>query len=925
MLEVQNIEKSYKTEVMTQHVLKGISLKFRESEFVSILGQSGSGKSTLLNIIGGLDHYDSGDLIIDGISTKEYKDRDWDAFRAHKVGFIFQSYNLIMHQTLLSNVELSMTISGVDKNEKKKRAVEALEKVGLGEHINKKPNQLSGGQMQRVSIARALVNNPSIILADEPTGALDSETSVQIMDLLREIAKDKLVIMVTHNNELADEYSTRIVTLKDGKIEADTNPVTDEESASDAPSTDKLKATVMNYGTCLLLSFQNLFSKKGRTFTTAFASSVGIIGIALIMAMTNGVQGYIKKLERDTLSSAPITITGKSISLGQFGNGENKNQKIADLASKDEKEIPTDAVYVDISSMNTEVDLSSLVSSNNLKAFKEYVDNPESEIYQYVDSNNIKMTYSIAYSVLYDKGYGYEVISQSAESKDDAYGISSLVTGFIGTSLNSNIFSVMLPGQSDSELVNTSFMNSYEVLDGRWPESYDEIVLVLDKDNTLPIDTMVKLGIISDEEFGDIQSKVDEGEKPTVKVDYKDVIGKDYIICPEALFYETDSNGSFYRVIKSHFSDEELPEGAIKTKVTGVIKPVAKSSTSISSGMAYTNALDEKLIELTDNSDVITAQLADAEINVLTGKRFDGADDENADKKIDVKKILTEAADSMENKDLAPIYDILDEHLGGAANAIGTFFGDFPVLDKAKSDDEKGEAVRKFIKSAVGSKSLFNMLGQMLGIQVAKEYSYENNLESFGYIDVDEPNSINIYCDSYLDKQNIETCIKNYNNSVDQDKQITYTDYVKMITNTVSGAVNVVSGVLVALAAISLVVSSIMIGIITHISVMERTREIGILRALGASKKNITQVFSAETFIIGLFSGVIGVVIGELISIPITKVVQIAFKMENVYFSLGIGDMILLVFISVVITVIGGHSPARKAAKLDPVTALRTE
>ena len=809
MLEIKNITKIYKTGSFTQKALNKVNISFRENEFVSILGPSGSGKTTLLNIIGGLDKYDSGDLVINEISTKKYKDKDWDSYRNHRIGFIFQSYNLIPHQTVLSNVELALTLSGIGKKERKRRAIKALKEVGLGDHIHKKPNQMSGGQMQRVAIARALINNPDILLADEPTGALDSETSVQIMNLLKKISKDKLVIMVTHNPELANEYSNRIISLKDGEVINDTNPYDGKEVVDYKKG--KSKKTSMSFFTALSLSLNNLMTKKGRTLLTAFAGSIGIIGIALILSLSNGVNNYIAKVQEDTLTSYPLMIEKNSVdssTLMKSFMGENSN---------DDHEM--DGIY----SNNIMTDMISTmyggITTNNLVEFKKYIENNK-ELKKYV--NDIKYTYNLDLQIY---------------TKDNLkVNPSNMMSLFTTTSENpSDSFSSGIAIFNELS-TNKNLLNSqYEVISGKMPEEYNEMVLIVDENNEIVDYVLYSIGLKDQKEIQETMVNMMNGEEiqefKETKYSYEDILDKNYKLVLNSDYYEKE-NGIWVDKSNDLPYISKLVEEGIDLKIVGIIKPKEGSNISVTNGIGYTQELTKYVINKINESEIVKEQLNNENINVFTNQEF---------------------------KDLETL---------------------------------------------------------------------DNNLSKMGVVDIDSPYTINIYPKDFESKEEIENIIKEYNESKieegKEDDKIEYTDYVGLLMSSVTTIVNVIGYVLIAFVSISLIVSSIMIGIITYISVLERTKEIGILRAIGASKKDISRVFNAETFIVGLASGIIGILITCMLNVLINIVIN---NVTGVVVSatLPIVGAITLIIISTFLTIIAGLIPSKVASKKDPVIALRTE
>jgi len=818
MLELKKISKIYETDGFKQKALDEVSVNFRENEFASILGPSGSGKTTMLNIIGGLDQYDSGELLINGVSTKKFEDRDWDSYRNHRIGFVFQSYNLITHQSILSNVELALTLSGISKEERRKRAIEALKEVGLEKHINKKPNQLSGGQMQRVAIARALINNPDILLADEPTGAIDSETSVQIMDLLKEIAKDKLVIMVTHNPELAEKYSTRIIKVKDGHIIDDSNPYHDKDKKETTKNNvGKDKKTSMSFFTALSLSLNNLMTKKGRTLLTAFAGSIGIIGIALILSLSNGVQEYINKVQKETLSSYPLSIESNSIDLSSLmSTMTNKNE---DITCEENKICTTD----DISS-SPYLTLQSSYITNNLIGFKSYLDNNGGNIKDYV--TDIQYTYNLdlqLYSSNTDDGIT-QVNPNTFTLSDDNTSSSQGGMGIMMGSSTSNIF---------SELINSEdLMNSqYDLLSGRLPEKYNEMVLVVNDDNTIPLSLMYSLDIENRSEISEIITKIKNGEDvslDSINYSYEDLIGLSYKLVLNTDYYVKE-DGNWVDKSNNTSYMKNLIENAINVEIVGVLK-ISDDAVYASSGfVGYTHDLTEYVINEINKTAIAKEQTSNETIDVFTGQKFDGF-----------------------------------------------------------------------------------------------KTTYEDNLTTLGIANLDKPKSINIYPKDFDSKEAIENIIKEFNETASEEDKISYTDMVGTLLSGVTSIVNVISYILIAFVAISLIVSSIMIAIITYISVLERTKEIGILRAIGASKKDVSRVFNAETIIEGFIAGFLGVGISLLLCIPINAIVYSLFTVNNIA-SLPVVGAIILIVISVLLTVVAGIIPARMASKKDPVEALRNE
>lgn len=837
MLELNGIRKTYVTGTTSVEALKGIDLKFRDSEFVSILGQSGCGKTTLLNIIGGLDKYTSGDLKINGRSTKDFKDRDWDAYRNNSIGFVFQSYNLIPHQTVLSNVELALTLSGVSKAERRQRATEALEKVGLKEQIHKKPNQMSGGQMQRVAIARALVNDPDILLADEPTGALDTQTSIQIMDLLKEISKDRLIIMVTHNPELATQYSTRIIRLLDGTITDDSNPYngeddnittkTDEDSLTDKKSgKTKKKKTSMSFFTALSLSLNNLMTKKTRTILTAFAGSIGIIGIALILSISNGIQNYIDRVQRDTLSSYPIQLQKESVDVSSMIENMmgNKDKNV----DHDKDKIYSNNIMTDmVNSMVAEV------NSNNLKAFKSYLENHKSDVDGYI--SDIQYSYDVPlYIYSTDTSDGVTQLNPSSVM-ENMYGMSVSGDGMMSAGMqNTSVWSRLFDNRQMLD-------EQYDLIAGSWADNYNEVMLVVDENNEIDDYTLYSLGFKDPAEVKKIFKNVMAGnsyETEETQYTYDEVLDKKFkLVLPTDLYRYNDTFGIWEDASHDDEYMTTVVNNAEEVKIAGIIrKNPDAASVSVSSGVAYTKDLMPHIIEKVNETQIVKQQLADPEKDVFTGMSFDN------DK-----------------------------------TSISTL---------------------------------------------------ENNKSLLGIASEDNPSEIDIYAKDFDSKEKLQDFIKNYNDEVTADGRdedtINYTDYVGILMSSVSTIITAISSVLIAFVAISLVVSSIMIGIITYISVLERTKEIGVLRSIGASKKDVSRVFNAETLIEGFVSGAMGIIITLILCIPANAVIKNVTDISNVA-QLPVAGAVLLVIISMLLTTIAGLIPAKMAAKKDPVVALRTE
>ena len=1078
MLQIKNIYKEYKTGNLIQKALDDVSLNLRDNEFVAILGPSGSGKTTLLNIIGGLDRYDEGDLIINGISTKKYKDRDWDSYRNHTIGFVFQSYNLIPHQTILANVELALTISGVSKSKRKQKAIEALEKVGLGNHLHKKPNQLSGGQMQRVAIARALVNDPDIVLADEPTGALDSDTSIQVMKLLKEVAKDRLVVMVTHNPELAETYATRIVKIKDGKMLSDTNPYIIEKEKTKPPVHKNMGKTSMSFLTSLSLSFNNLKTKKGRTILTSFAGSIGIIGIALILSLSNGVNTYISSVEEDTLSEYPLQIQSSGIDLSSMlmGMGNDSGQE--------------ETGDINVSKQLTS--MFSTIGSNDLASLKQYLESENCPINDY--AKDVEYSYDVIPLIYSSDTENLRQINPDITFSSLGIGSGVSTNSMMSSMMSTNVF---FPMPNNSEL----YESQYDVKAGKWPSNYNECVLVLTSKGNISDFLLYTLGLREYSELDDLVTQFSNGQNVDTpenlgSYSYDDILGTTFKLINSTDRYEYDEE---YKIWRDKTENTEYMKNLVQNgedlKIVGIVQPKeGATSTMLSTGICYPASLTNHVMENATNSKIVQDQLANPEINVITGKRFDDTGDENAFDmnslievdtnaiqsafKIDQSKIkvdfgnlnniLTQntlptldlndilsnikfsmTADDMKNlmDDLLKGYEtyiqnhpeanvgevgkqlteylqskevsellnkkiqeiikengsltitqeqlqsIMTEILSGyekyvddneliSVEDLKKYLMEYLNSDEAKNiisnniseiiksqniDTQISNIMEKYMQTAISSlsKSLqkevqssiktlsqsitkaisvdsnaiigaFHMkmneeeLAELFSSLMSKEnVTYESNLKSFNYASIDEPSGISIYPKDFEGNKSITNLLNDYNTRMEEEgneeKVISYTDMVGTLMSSVTTIVDTISYVLIAFVAISLVVSSIMIGVITYISVLERKKEIGILRAMGASKHNVAQVFNAETIIIGALAGILGVGITLLLIIPINKIIFILSNGANVRAALPTVAGIILIIISITLTLIGGILPSRKAAKEDPVLALRSE
>ena len=1003
MLKLSNITKQYTLGGNTIEALRGVDLEFRENEFVSILGPSGCGKTTTLNIIGGLDRYTSGDLIINGRSTKDYKDGDWDAYRNHSIGFVFQSYNLIPHQTVLANVELALTLAGVSRAERRRRAVAALERVGLGDQLNKVPSQMSGGQMQRVAIARALINDPDILLADEPTGALDSETSVQVMELLKEVARDRLVIMVTHNPELAQQYSTRIVTLKDGRVTGDSNPYRSEERAPvlTGKQARESKKPSMSFLTALSLSLTNLRTKMGRTVLTAFAGSIGIIGIALILALSAGINDYINQVQEDTLTSYPLTIQAESTDMtammaSLMGARRDQLTGAAAEGQDPDRVYPSTVMYDMMDSM-----LNAKVETNNLEAFKEYLDNGGGGI---KDMANIHYSYDFDFDIYAQDENGdiikCDVMTLMQDAMTAMYGgdYSSYFEQMGSMYSAMEVWEELLPGE-DGALIAPQVKADYQLLYGDWPQGHDEVILFVDGNNEISDLMLYALGLMPHDDMEQVMTSMSQGEPVEfgdVSWSYEDLCGLDFKLILPAEYYQHDPATDTYTDMSATAAGMDFlynsGDTGIRLKVSGIARPLEGGSGMLSGGIGYTSALTRFAIETTGDTEILKAQLDDPETDVISGLPFPkDTDVEPSDrqKRQDIQEHLRtlsvqnkaeayidlmgqpsqEYVDGVVEQQMAgmtrqAIEDMIVEQYAGEMGVDGDtvrgYIADMSDEDLfAKVEEAIAQAVREQYAAGVAQQlgamsqdQLAAMLDAAADLDASplpmpveplepwqfvylydnympptrSSSTYEDNLDLLGYTRLDAPSAISIYATTFAQKDKIADLIKEYNAGVENEEdEISYTDYVALLMSSITGIISGISYLLIAFVSISLVVSSIMIGIITNISVLERTKEIGILRAVGASKRDVSRVFNAETLIVGLAAGLLGILVSVAATFPINAVIHSLTGLDDLSAVLPAGAGAILVAISVILTVFAGLVPSRGAAKKDPVEALRSE
>ena len=1005
MLELKNIVKDYSAGTTVVHALKGINLSFRKSDFVSILGPSGCGKTTMLNIIGGLDQYTDGDLIIDGKSTKSYKDRDWDSYRNHSIGFVFQSYNLIPHQSVLQNVELALTLSGVSKKERRQRAKEALEMVGLGDQLKKRPSEMSGGQMQRVAIARALVNNPDIILADEPTGALDTETSVQVMEILKKVSRDRLVIMVTHNPDLANEYSTRIIRMLDGEIKSDTAPLSEEEL--EALRKDDLEALKeakrqkkkekkpsMSFPTAFGLSLKNLFTKKGRTLLTSFAGSIGIIGIALIFSLSNGATVFINSVQEDALSSYPLTLEATTVDMGTLMETFMGIDPEGDEEHEDGK-VYSQAVMIEMLNALNNME----TTENDLRSFKSYLEK-EIDKDENLDEaiNGIQYSYDLEL-LIYTKDVDGKIIRSDSQKlmteaiskymgmdmsgmmnsqNTTAFG-SMMSSSMMGSS--SNVWTEILPSK-DGDLINPVVEGQYDVIYGEWPKEYNEIVLVVNENNEIDDMTLYALGLKSEEEIEEAFDAVLKGTQITNENKswtYEEICDMDFRVILNSDRYTVDeATGNYTDMTETDAGLQLLWADGFDLKVSGIIRPSEKATSSMITGsIGYTTALTQHVIEKSSESDSVTAQKNDPTTDIFTGLPFSEntgnlSDSEKTEEFLSYVNSLSDEKKAEIYKKMAsiPSDETVAETVAQQMNAAtveemrstlsyvmtqstGMSEADVASSLEKMSDEDITAYYEQILTEQVSAQIAEMTLNSMASLDSAtlvymltealnniteengakyydevlefSESTYEKNMSALGAVDVEDPAKINLFASSFENKDVIEECIAKYNDSVDDLKQIRYTDVIGIMLSSMTTIINAITYVLIAFVAISLVVSSIMIGVITLISVQERTKEIGVLRAIGASKKNVSSMFNAETVIIGFASGLLGVVITILLCFPINAIIRALTGILNIRAFLPIPVAVILVGISVLLTLISGIIPSRSAAKKDPVEALRSE
>ncbi len=1004
MLRLENITKDYTAGDDVVHALRGIDIEFRKSEFVAVLGPSGCGKTTLLNIIGGLDRYTDGKMSVAGRPTENFRDADWDAYRNHSIGFVFQSYNLIPHQTVLSNVELALTLSGVSKSERRRRAKAALERVGLGDQLTKKPNQMSGGQMQRVAIARAIVNDPEILLADEPTGALDTENSVGVMEILKEISKDRLIIMVTHNPDLAENYATRTVRLLDGRIISDSDPYVPSESEAETPTEEenkeKTKHTSMSFLTALSLSCNNLLTKKTRTFLTAFAGSIGIIGIALILSLSEGISRYINQVQEDTLSSYPIALQAEAVDIGSLFRNASDNSD--DRKPHTEEELATyvyanNMMYDFINSLN-----SVETTKNNLSAFKNYIEttkNEKGELPLEKYASSVMYEYDVPLNIYVEDKDG-SIVKADAMSMMQSMmqgvtgGDSETLSGLFSSASSMsasmmsgvNVWEELMPpdmtdksGGENEELVNPLLKEQYDLIYGDWPSEYNEIVLVVNQNNQVSDFVLYSLGLLTSKEMSDSFIAMEKGEEihnDNGPWTFEEMCSRKLrlVISADMFALDTTSGGKYVDLSKTELGVKTLFDRGIELKISGIVRPNPDAvAGAISGSIGYTTALTSYIIDETADRDIIKAQLEDPETDVITGLPFPSEDDEEPTAE-EIKAAVDEYLGTLGSSpaEKAAIYTAVmseptDEYVNGMVEQymatldrpqleemIKTEYPEYAGMLGDISDETLMEYVRASADKRVREEYAAGVAESLAAMSVdqlaaaldmlelteanyalifekyvpalVSESTYDENVELLGIVDRESPSAIYIYAATFADKDEISNVIEAYNDTVDEEgDKITYTDYVALLMSSITTILNAITYVLIAFVAVSLVVSSIMIGIITYISVLERTKEIGILRSIGASKRDVSRVFNAETLIVGFASGMIGIISTLILCIPINIIIRALTKINNIGAVLPWGGAVILVVISMGLTVIAGLIPSRIAAKKDPVVALRTE
>ena len=907
MLELKNISKIYHTKGFSQKALDGVSISFRENEFVSILGQSGGGKTTLLNVIGGLMRYDEGDLIIDGRSTKKFTDKDWDFYRNVRIGFIFQSYNLISHQSVLENIKLSLTLANKNSSDMEDKAIKALERVGLKDHIHKKPSELSGGQMQRVAIARALVNDPQILLADEPTGALDSKTSIEIMNLLKEIAKDKLVIMVTHNRDLAEEYSTRIIGIKDGRIISDTDPY----EITDRADNFKISKIALKLRTALGLSFNNLLNKKARTILTAFAGSIGIIGIALILSISNGASDFIEENQKNALKSYPIDIEKTSIDLSSLSQMENKS----------EENIETDKLVSNDIGLKNRSKLSGTGLENDLESFKTYLEKNDEKLSEEIGNHFISYSYDGKFDIFSKDPKGEIVNTDGSDFKSQRPNGFDFFPGFGSEGQNPN-FSQLISTKDGK--ISKMVTDEYEIIEGKWPEGANELVLFTDYNGQLLRSKFYELGFLPKKEYEEILADLDDNKKVDIEkvvLNPADIIGKEYKILTPSDYYEKDGE-NFVSIRDDKKKVDEKIKNAKTLKIVGIARKIKDDDNRVvNTPLAYGESFTKEMISYVEDKEIIKNQLADKDTNVLNGLKFRAEGDE--EKVSQSKDYLENLSDKnlfavnawiMQNRE-----DLMEKIQEESKKLAMAGMNPASANQNPDSKTEDRQLV-DFLLKENNKDTLLDIYDEFL-----KDFSYKKNLEELGYINEANPSKISIYVDNFENRDKVKAFIDEYNDGKKIENQISYTDLIGIISKSITDIIGAISYILIAFVAVSLIVSSIMIGIITYISVFERTKEIGILRAIGASKKDIYKVFMAETLIIGLLSGLIGVGLTYIFNIFITRIMVNMSGFADISSTLPKGAAVVLILISVGLSLLAGLIPSRIAAKKDPVEALSAE